>query len=186
MAEMKGDPAEATRAVLAFWFGEVGNDRWWVKDAGLDAAIAARFGALRAAVVASRAKEWRDDPETLLAAIILCDQFSRNIHRGSRKAFEADALARELTMVALERGWDGGMSVEQRQFLLMPLQHSENLADQERALAEFAALGDNVQAHFAQLHHDQIKRFGRFPGRNAALGRRTSEAEQAVIEEGGF
>ena len=98
MAEMKGDPAEAARAVLAFWFGEVGKERWWVKDAGLDAAIAARFGALREAVVASRAKEWRDDPETLLAAIILCDQFSRNIYRGSRKAFEADALARELTM----------------------------------------------------------------------------------------
>ena len=74
----------------------------------------------------------------MLAAIILCDQFSRNIHRGSRKAFEADALARELTMLALERGWDAGMTVEQRQFLLMPLMHSEKLADQERALAEFA------------------------------------------------
>ena len=68
----------------------------------------------------------------------------------------------------------------------MPLQHSENLADQERSLAEFAALGDDEQARFAQLHYDQIARFGRFPGRNAALGRRTSEAEQAVIEEGAF
>lgn len=186
MAEMKGDPAEAARAVLAFWFGEVGKERWWVKDSGLDAAIAVRFGALRNAVVASRAKEWRDDPGTLLAAIILCDQFSRNIHRGSRKAFEADALARELTMLALERGWDTAMAVERRQFLLMPLMHSEKLKDQERALAEFGALGDNDVSRCAQLHHDQITRFGRFPGRNAALGRRTSEAEQAVIEEEAF
>jgi uncharacterized protein (DUF924 family) len=186
MPGIKGDPAEAARAVLAFWFGEVGKERWWVEDAKLDAAIKVRFGALRDAVVASRAKEWRDDPETLLAAIILCDQFSRNIHRGSRKAFEADALARELTMLALERGWDAGMTIDQRQFLLMPLQHSENLADQERSLAEFAALGDNEVTRYAQLHHDQIARFGRFPGRNAALGRRTSEAEEAVIEEGAF
>ena len=186
MAEMKGDPAEAARAVLAFWFGEVRKERWWIKDAGLDAAIKTRFGGLRDAVVASRAKAWRGDPETLLAAIILCDQFSRNMFRGSRRAFEADALARELTRLALERGWDAGMTVGQRQFLLMPLQHSENLTDQERSLAEFAALGDNEQARFAQLHYDQIARFGRFPGRNAALGRRTSEAEQAVIEEGVF
>ena len=186
MAEMKGDSREAARAVLAFWFGEVGKDRWWVKDAGLDAAIATRFRGLRETVLASRAKAWRDDRETLLAAIILCDQFSRNIHRGHRKAFEADALARELTNLALERGWDAGMTMDQRQFLLMPLMHSEKLADQERALAEFAALGDDEAARYAQLHHDQIARFGRFPGRNAALGRRTSEAEQAVIEEGAF
>ena len=186
MPGIKGDPAEAARAVLAFWFGEVGNERWWAKDAGLDAAVKARFGALRAVVVANRARGWRDNPDTLLAAIILCDQFSRNIHRGSRKAFEADALARELTMLGLEQGWDKALTVERRQFLLMPLQHSEKLADQERALAEFAALGDNEQARFAQLHHDQIARFGRFPGRNAALGRRTSEEEQAVIEEGAF
>jgi uncharacterized protein (DUF924 family) len=186
MASMKGDPAEAARAVLAFWFGEVGRERWWIKDAELDAAIAARFGTLREAVLASRAKAWRDNPEILLAAIILCDQFSRNLHRGSRKAFEADALARELTKLGLERGWDAEMRPEKRQFLLMPLQHSEDLADQERSRAEFAALGDDEQAHFAQLHYDQIARFGRFPGRNAALGRRTSEAEQAVIEEGAF
>ena len=186
MGDMKGDPAEAARAVLAFWFREVGKQQWWIKDAALDAAITARFGALRDAVVASRAKEWRDDPETLLAAIILCDQFSRNMFRGHRKAFDADALARDLTKLALERGWDAAMPPEHRQFLLMPLQHSENLADQERSLAEFAALGDNEQARFAQLHYDQIARFGRFPGRNAALGRRTSEAEQAVIEEAAY
>ena len=186
MADIKGDPAEAARAVLAFWFGEVGKDRWWARDVALDAAIAARFGDLRDAVLASRARGWRDDADTLLAAIILCDQFSRNVHRESRKAFEADALARELTMLALERGWDAGMTIDQRQFLLMPLMHSEKLVDQVRGLAEFAALGDANVTHYAQLHHDQIARFGRFPGRNAALGRRTSEAEQAVIEEEAF
>jgi uncharacterized protein (DUF924 family) len=179
-------PADLARAIIIFWCEELSAEQHWLKDESIDRHIAERFGKVRDEVLRTRAEGWRDNPETLLAAIIICDQFSRNMYRGSRKAFEADALARELTKLGLERGWDAEMSPIQRQFLLMPLQHSENLADQERSLAEFAALGDDGAARYARLHYDQIARFGRFPGRNAALGRRTSEAEQAVIEEAAF
>ena len=184
MANIKGDPAEGSRAVLTFWFNEVGKEHWWAKDIELDTAIAGRFGALREAVLASRARGWREDPETLLAAIILCDQFSRNVHRGNRRAFEADALARELTMLALERGWDKEMTLERRQIVLMPLQHSEKLADQERAVDEYRVLGDKAALKYALMHLDQIKRFGRFPGRNRALGRVSTAEEREVIAGG--
>ncbi len=177
-------PADAAPAVLAFWFDEVGEQRWFAKDAAIDARVRARFGALRDAILASKAVAWRDTPDHLLAAIIVLDQFSRNLHRGSAKAFTADPLALELALLGLDRGWDAGMTVEQREFLLMPLMHSENLAIQNRALVEFAKLGDANVLAFATLHHDQIARFGRFPGRNAALGRRSSEAEERVLAEG--
>jgi len=176
-------PADAAPAVLTFWFDEVGRDRWFARSDALDAQIAKRFGPWRDAVVASAAKAWRDTPGHLLAAIILIDQFSRNLHRGSASAFAADPLALELTRAALERGWDAGMTPDQRQFLLMPLMHSEALADQSRALDEYSKLGGDVR-HFAKLHYDQIARFGRFPGRNLALGRRTTPEEQAALDMG--
>ena len=177
-------PADAAPAVLAFWFDEVGEQRWFAKDAAIDARVRARFGALYDAILASKAVAWRDTPDHLLAAIIALDQFSRNLHRGSAKAFTADPLALDLAMLGLDRGWAAGMTFERRQFLLMPLTHSENLAIQDRALVEFARLGDVNVFAFAKLHHDQIARFGRFPGRNAALGRRSSEAEERVLAEG--
>ncbi len=177
-------PADAAPAVLAFWFDEVGRDHWFAKSDALDAQIAKRFGAWRDAVVASGAKAWRDTPEHLLAAIILIDQFSRNLHRGKAAAFAADPLALELTRTALERRWDAGMTPDQRQFLLMPLMHSEALGDQRLALEEFARLGNADAFDFARRHHDQIARFGRFPGRNAALGRRTTPEEQDALDAG--
>ena len=177
-------PADCAPAVLSYWYDEVGKDRWFAKSEVLDAEIKRRFGALRDSVLASHAKGWRDTADHLLAAIILLDQFSRNIHRGSGKAFEGDALALELTMVGLERGSDKAMTPAQRQFLLMPLMHSERIADQQRALIEYEQLGDHNVFTFARLHHDQIARFGRFPGRNAALGRRSSDAEQDALDTG--
>jgi len=177
-------PADAAPAILTFWFGEMGKERWYAKDAAIDRRIRARFGALPDAILASKAVAWRDTPDHLLAAIIVLDQFSRNLHRGSAKAFAADPLALDLALLGLDRGWDAGMTFEQREFLLMPLMHSENLAIQNRALVEFAKLGDANVLAFAKLHHDQIARFGRFPGRNAALGRRSSEAEERVLAEG--
>jgi uncharacterized protein (DUF924 family) len=169
--------------VLAFWFGEVGRDRWFARSAALDAACR-RFAAVRDEVIATRAEAWRDTPEHLLAAIILIDQLSRNLHRGSAKAFAADPLALELALLGLDRGWDGAMTPDQRQFLLMPLMHSEDLRIQDRALVEFTRLGDANALDFARQHHDQIARFGRFPGRNAALGRRTTPEEQDALDAG--
>ena len=176
------NPADAALAVLDFWFDEVGRDRWFAKSDALDGRIRARFLALHGDLLATRAKAWRDTPDHLLAAIIVLDQFSRNLYRGSAAAFAADPLALELTMLALERGWDSDMPPDRRQFLLMPLMHSEKLADQARALVEFAKVGNSETLHFAQLHHDQIARFARFPGRNAALGRRSTPEEQDALE----
>ncbi len=177
-------PSEAAPAVIGFWFDEVGKDRWFVKDAALDAEIKQRFGRLRDALLVSKARGWRDTPEHILGAILLLDQCSRNIHRGRAKAFEGDALALELARLALDRGWTHSAPHEWRQFLLMPLQHSENLADQERSVAEFRRLGDQEGLNYALLHLDQIRRFGRFPGRNQALGRVSTADERDAVARG--
>ena len=131
----------------------------------------------------TKAAGWRDTPETLVAAIILLDQFSRNMFRGSAKAFEADGLALELCKEALERGWVDKVPKPLPTFMLMPLQHSEKIADQERAVAEFRDR-DPLNYKYALLHRDQIKRFGRFPGRNQALGRVSTPDEREIIARG--
>ncbi len=177
-------PPDAASAVLHFWFDEIGKDRWFVKNAELDREIARRFGELRDAVVVSHAAGWRDELPALSAAIILVDQFSRNIHRGSAKAFVADPLALDLTMSALGRGWVGQAPEPWRAFLLMPLMHSEDLAVQDRSLIEFALLGNPFNLDFARKHHAQIARFGRFPGRNKALGRVSTMDERAAVDAG--
>ena len=177
-------PAEGARAVLTFWFDQVGPDRWFAKDEALDRAIASRFAALRESVVATRAEGWRDEVETIAAAIILIDQFSRNIFRGMAGAFADDPLALDLCKLALDRGWTSEAPPLWRQFLLMPLMHSENLSDQRRARIEFAQLGDQRVSEYARLHYDQIDRFARFPGRNAALGRRSTPEELDALADG--
>ena len=180
---MSGSPAELARAVIAFWCEELRPEQHWHKDPALDRHIAERFGKLRDEVLRTKAAGWRDAPETLAAAIILLDQFSRNMFRGSAKAFEADGLALELAKLALEWGWVDQLPPPLPSFMLMPLQHSENLEDQERSVAEFKGR-DPLNYKFALLHRDQIKRFGRFPGRNQALGRVSTPDEREVIERG--
>jgi uncharacterized protein (DUF924 family) len=176
-------PADLARAVIRFWCDELRPEQHWQKDAKLDRHIAERFGKVREEVLRSRAAGWRDTPETLAAAIILTDQFSRNMFRGKARAFEADGLALELCKLALERGWIDQLPKPLPSFMLMPLQHSENLEDQERSVAEFRDR-DPLNYKYALLHRDQIKRFGRFPGRNRALGRVSTPEEREVIERG--
>ena len=149
----------------------------------MDRHIAERFGKVREEVLRTKAEGWRDTPETLAAAIILLDQFSRNMFRGSAKAFEADPLALELSTEALAKDWVDKVRKPLPSFMLMPLQHSENLADQERSVAEFQGR-DRMNYKYALLHRDQIKRFGRFPGRNQALGRVSTPEEREMIERG--
>ena len=177
---MSGSPTDLARAVIQFWCEELTPEQYWNKDEGVDRHIAERFGKVREEVLRTRAAGWRDTPETLAAAIILLDQFSRNMFRGSARAFEADAMALELCKEALERGWVDKLPGPLPSFMLMPLQHSENLADQERSVAEFRER-DPFNYKFALLHRDQIKRFGRFPGRNQALGRVSTAEEREVI-----
>lgn len=170
------------QAVLDFWFGEVPPDARFARDDALDRTIARRFGPMRDAVLVSRADGWRDDADTILAAIILLDQFSRNIHRGKDEAFAGDQLALALTRLAIGMGWDGLLEPERRAFLYMPLMHAEDQRAQELSLACFERLGDPVELQYAREHADVIARFGRFPSRNAALRRRSTPEEQAWLK----
>ena len=174
----------AAREVRDFWFA-LTTEQQFAKDDALDAAIRERFGALRDRVLATGAAGWRDDPHMLLAAVIVLDQFSRNLFRGKGEAFAADPLARELTELAIARGWDADLSKEQRVFLYMPLMHAEDAEGQAKSVAMFDALGIEENSRFARDHAEVIARFGRFPSRNAALGRETTAAEQAYLEAGG-
>ena len=168
-------------AVLRFWFEETPPERRFAKDPALDAEIRRRFGDLRDRVVADGALGWRSQPEHLLAAIVLLDQFSRNLHRDSAEAFAADGLALELTRHAIAMGWEDRYPPEQRAFLYMPLMHSEDAAVQAESVERFAALGIAENLKFAREHADVIAQFGRFPSRNAALGRAPTPAEQEYL-----
>ncbi|HVJ70202.1 MAG TPA: DUF924 family protein [Sphingomicrobium sp.] len=180
---MSGSPTDLAHAVIQFWCDELSSEQHWKKDPAIDRHIAERFGKVREQVLETNAAGWRDSPDTLAAAIILTDQFSRNMFRGSAKAFEADSLALELCKEALERDWVDRVQEPLPSFVLMPLMHSEKAEDQERSIAEFRKR-DPFNYRFAVLHNEQISRFGRFPGRNQALGRVSSPEEREVIERG--
>ncbi|MGN6279139.1 MAG: DUF924 family protein [Sphingomonas sp.] len=175
----------AARAILAFWFDETPQDKWFAKDDELDRTITERFGALRDAVLASEAARWDGDPDTLLAATILLDQFSRNIYRGSGEAFAADGLSLDLTHRALAKGWDEAIAPERRAFLYMPLMHAEDREEQRLSIDCFTRLGHADNLDFARKHQAVIDRFGRFPSRIAALGRVSTPAEEAYLSQPG-
>jgi uncharacterized protein (DUF924 family) len=186
--DLGGDGVQVeARAVLDFWFG-LTRDQHFARDDALDREIATRFGALREAVLADGAAAWRDGPDTLLAAIIVLDQFSRNLHRGSAEAFAADDLAVTLTLHAIDRGWEDRYARDRRVFLYLPLMHAEDGPLQALSVARYETLGEAENLHFARAHRDAIARFGRFPGRNAALGRATTAEEQAWLKanDGGW
>ncbi|MEN2785075.1 DUF924 family protein [Sphingomonas qilianensis] len=171
--------------VLTFWFEEVPPEKWFARDHALDAAIADRFARIRDDVVASQAAGWRGDVETMLAAIVAADQFSRNLFRGNAEAFAGDALALELAREVIGKGWDRDLPSAQRTFLYMPLMHAEDAEVQAESVAAFTALGDPTNLAFARDHAAVIARFGRFPGRNVALGRITTADEAEFLAQGG-
>jgi uncharacterized protein (DUF924 family) len=170
--------------VLDLWFA-LTMEQQYAKDPAFDAMLRDRFEPLRQEVLASGAAGWRDHPDTLLAAVILLDQFTRNIHRGTAQAFEADALALELTWEALGRGWEDRYPPERRAFLLMPLMHAEDRDLQRLSVERFAALGNPENLRFAEDHAAVIDRYGRFPSRNATLGRASTPAEQEYLSRPG-
>lgn len=174
----------AAQGVLDFWFG-VSPEKRFAKDDVLDRAIAERFGSLRDHVFATEAAGWRGDPDALLAALILLDQFSRNLHRGSAEAFAADPLALGLTATAIARGWEARYEPDRRVFLYLPLMHSEDADVQAVSVAKYVRLGLEENIRFARDHRDVVLRFGRFPGRNVALGRASTAEEEAYLAEGG-
>ena len=172
-------------AVLAFW-RHAGPEKWFNKDTAFDDEVRAWFLETYETAAAGKLAGWEAGAEGALALIIVLDQFPRNMFRGSARTYAADALARSVASRALERGFDRAVPVADRQFFYLPFEHSEALADQERCCALFAATGDADLLKWALLHADIVRRFGRFPHRNALLGRVTTPEEQAFLDGGGF
>ena len=181
-ADGPGDPPQGwVRDVLDFWFA-LGWDDWWKRSAELDDEVRERFAIEWARQARRPVEDFLVDPETALAAVILFDQFPRNMFRGQADQFATDHLALAIAKGAVERDYDDGMEQARRGFLYMPFQHSEELKDQIQSLLLFTALGDAEQLHYARKHHEVIEKFGRFPHRNAALGRKPTAMEQAAGE----
>ena len=170
--------------VVTFW-REAGPKRWFEKDTAFDKEISRRFLATHEAAAAGTLRHWENGAEGALALLILLDQFPRNMFRNSARAFATDPLARAIAAGALVKGFDS-VFPDLRSFFYLPFEHSEDMADQERALALYKAAGDADNLKWAEIHADIIRRFGRFPHRNAVLDRATTPQEQAFLDSGGF
>ena len=180
--------------VLDFWFGPPeahGQVRpeWFRKDEKFDAEIWRRFGALHAAAAIGELEAWRAQPRSMLALVIVLDQFSRNLYRGDARAFAQDAQALSCARAAMARGDDASLLPVERQFLYLPFEHSEDLADQDRAVALMRELepfeSTRGLVEWAQRHRAIIHRFGRFPHRNAVLARVSTGAEAEFLKQPG-
>lgn len=211
---MKAPPgtpqAETPESICRFWFGRAVDDTaawddgaiaaaqaklWWRKHPDTDRAIRERFLPWLGRAAARELDAWAATPRGRLALILLADQFPRNMHRHTAQAFAYDALARAWCVDGLAHGCDRALRPIERVFFYLPLEHSESLADQERAVALIGALAAQADARsrpafadfadYAVRHRDVIARFGRFPHRNAALGRASTDAEIAFLREPG-
>ena len=187
--------------VLDFWFGEMTDGfcsaatrrRWFAAEPAFDREIVTQFAHLLEGAARGDLTAWLDHPRGSLAFVIVTDQFSRQIHRGSPAAFATDALARAAARAGIERGDDRSLSIDQRSFFYLPFEHSESKVDQHTSVALFAQLvEDTAQEHraiaeeslrFARGHREIVMRFGRFPHRNACLGRTSSEAELEFLRK---
>lgn len=173
-------------AVIDFW-KESGPDRWFAHDDSFDAEFRRRFEATHFAAARRELDHWAESPFGSLALLLLLDQFPRNCFRHTGHAFATDPLARHFARLALDNGDDQRVETELRRFYYLPLQHSEDMTDQDRALNLFRALGGGPDTiKWAEHHHGVIARFGRFPHRNAALGRDTTPEEQTFLDRDGF
>lgn len=194
------DPRAA--AVLDYWFGAAVDDAevfaekgalWFGANAAVDAEIRARFAALREDAIAGKLDHWLASPRGRLALVILLDQFSRNLLRGDPRAFAHDALARGWVDDGLHLGADRALRICERVFFYLPLEHSESLSDQQHSVALFSVLRDEAPAalrvrcddylHYAERHRDIVARFGRFPHRNAILGRASTIEEIEFLKQ---
>lgn len=175
-------------SVLDFWLGEVGEKGWYRGDADLDALCRDRFLDLWQAAEGGGLEHWVEGTVGSLAFLILTDQLPRNMFRGTARAFATDGLARAAARKAVAEGWDLGAPEPERQFFYLPFEHSEEMADQETGIALMAerlpASPENLL--HARAHAEIIRRFGRFPFRNAALGRVSTPEEEAFLAEGGY
>lgn len=177
-----GEPAWVAD-VLRYWFEELTLEQCFEKNDAIDETIRARFAALHEQLAANDGAIRTEAPRELLASIIVFDQFSRNLFRGSAKAFATDPVARRLALSAIGDGIDQAMTKRERMFVYLPFEHSENAVDQEQSVRLFAALDDDNLNKYAMAHKVIIDRFGRFPHRNVALGRQSTPEEIAFLNE---
>jgi len=170
--------------VIDFWFKEIESKMWWVKDDKFDQQLRDRFGDVHAAAVKCELFHWREHPEGRLAEVIVLDQFSRNMFRGSPLSFAADPLALALAQEAISIGADKELSEQQRGFLYMPFMHSESAAIHKVAVELFSQPGGG-SLEYELKHKGIIDRFGRYPHRNEVLGRESTEKEKEFLKEPG-
>ena len=179
------NPSEVTD----FWLNEVGPKGWYMADDAVDAAIRERFLATWEEARDGGLADWKLRPATMLAYLIVVDQFPRNMFRENGDAFSTDKMARCAAKKAIEKKWDLKIAEPQRQFFYLPLMHSECLTDQERSICLFKTrmpeTGESNLLH-SKAHREVIRRFGRFPYRNGALARRDTNLEVAFLEQGGY
>lgn len=170
--------------LLHFWFHELTPRDWWGGSEALDAWIEERFRRELEALFVCPPASFLSDPQIALAAVLLFDQVPRNVHRGTAEAFATDPLARAITHGALGRGYLPLLERRQRQFLVMPLMHSEDIADHVLSLRLFARINGGANLGFARSHYRMIARFGRYPHRNEVLGRESTPAEKRAVAAG--
>jgi uncharacterized protein (DUF924 family) len=173
------------RDVLDFWFA-AGEEKWFEKSDAFDAEIIERFKRHHEAAREGAYDDWQETGDGCLALIILLDQFSRNMYRGSAESFAADAKALAIAASVVEKGIDMELPQNVRVWIYLPYEHSELLADQDRCIELMQRCGDDDLMKWAHVHADVIRRFGRFPHRNAVLGRQSTAQETAFLEDGGF
>jgi uncharacterized protein (DUF924 family) len=178
------DTPASPETVLAFW-REAGYDKWFKRDDAFDAAIRDKFAATYEAAAAGKLASWEAAAEGALALCIVLDQFPRNMFRGDARTYAADGQARAAANRALKRGYDQDVPDELRAFFFLPFMHSEDLVDQERCVQLYRE-ADHEDLKYAEEHRDIIRRFSRFPHRNAILGRATTPEEQKYLDDGGF
>jgi uncharacterized protein (DUF924 family) len=176
---------DGIREVLDFWFDPSSKVHWFKPDAAFDREVAARLGDLHRRAAGGELEAWQSSAEGCLALCILLDQAPRQLFRGEARAFATDARALEVAELALAEGFDRALPAEQRVFLYLPLMHSERVADQERCVALFEAEELRDKLCHAVEHANIVRRFGRFPHRNAALGRASTAEEEAYLRHGG-
>ena len=171
--------------VIRFWFEELQPQVWFERNTQVDATIAERFSGLHQRLSKSVGTSEIANAREALATVIVLDQFSRNLFRGSAQAFATDQRALAIAQQAVERGWDQELSKDQRLFLYMPFQHAEDRAVQERSMDLFTALGDAQTLDYARRHKEVIDRFGRYPHRNKILGRESTPEEIEFLKQPG-
>jgi uncharacterized protein (DUF924 family) len=178
------EPDRAALEVVSFW-REAGPALWFAKDAQFDARFRDRFLRQHEAAARGELMHWQSTPEGALALVILLDQFPRNAFRGTTRMYDTDAMARKVANTAFAAGYDQRIPPELQKFFLLPFAHSEDLADQERAVALARRIGPDDLKH-AEHHRDIVRRFGRFPHRNAIFKRESTPEEKHYLDNGGY